>query len=256
LAVREGIANEEQLRRVQLRDKTKQAHFDVAAYCRVNETLDPEHYNLFIPDLYKTGWKASQHSSDVLAERTADKVEARRQQALAIGLGQLMLLPSNVSEIVDELLPKVASLLATNMLYVGVCRYDEGPNFDREVVRWAALDGGCLPAITARDGTVIKCKKPGCRIKLEAQGFRMEAIWRSMLYCNVRSVETGLHVALTASPNRLWRCNGTGSYRNRPEQIKTQLDEQWVCCVFVAYAPVSLQQNFDFAPSLPLFADR
>jgi hypothetical protein len=72
---------------------------------------------------------------------------------------------------------------------------------------------------------------------------------QNVLYVNVRQVETALHVAFKDCPNRLWRHNGAGSYKNRPEQIKEQLEQAWPCSVFVAYAPLSLKQNFVFAPS-------
>jgi hypothetical protein len=60
-AVRNGSANAEQARTVRLDHKTNQEYNDLVAYCRVNEKLDEERYRMFIPDMYKTGWKASQH---------------------------------------------------------------------------------------------------------------------------------------------------------------------------------------------------
>ncbi len=65
-----------------------------------------------------------------------------------------------------------------NFGYIGVTKYQMGVGrgFDREVVKWAAVDGGCLPALTARDKTIapLMCKKSGCRRHLEALGFKIE----------------------------------------------------------------------------------
>ena len=77
-------------------------------------------------------------------------------------------------------------------------------------------------------------------------------LYRNMLVCNARMVETGLHKALWDNRNRLWRCIGAGSYYNRPEQIKEQLKNAVIATVFVVYAPVTLQHRFRFASSLPL----
>ncbi len=148
----------------------------------------------------------------------------------------------------------VAELSVRNMIYVGVTKFTVGSRgFNSEVVRWAAVDGGCRPALTARDGSApIMCQRIGCREQLEVLGFTIKVLYHNVLYCNLRQVETALHVALKDCPNRLWRCAGTGSYRNRPEQIREQLEQAWLGSVFVAYAPLSLKDNFEFAPSLPL----
>jgi hypothetical protein len=148
----------------------------------------------------------------------------------------------------------VIELSALNMIYIGVTKYTMGARgFNREMVRWAAVDGGCLPALTARDGSAsLMCKWKGGREQLEALGFNIQVLYQNVLYCNLRQVETALHVALKDCPNRLWRYTGCGGYRNRPEQIEEQLEQACLGSVFVAYAPLSLQQNFKFAPSLPL----
>ena len=57
-------------------------HFE--AYIMLNTAIDPK---FFILDLYKTGWRGAQRRADVKAERTAEKVEARQQAALRLGLG-------------------------------------------------------------------------------------------------------------------------------------------------------------------------
>ena len=75
-------------------------------------------------------------------------------------------------------------------------------------------------------------------------------LYQNVLYVNIRQVETALHVAFKDCPNHLWRNAGSGSYRNRPEQIQEQLEQAWLGSVFIAYAPLYLKQNFDFAPSL------
>ncbi len=194
----------------------------------------------------------------MLSERTQSKIEARRLAALVLGLGHNILTQPRVQDIVNFLVAtKVATLMEQNFGYIGVTKYQMGGRgFDREVVRWAAVDGGCLPALTARDKTIapLMCRKSGCRRRLEALGFTIEVLYHNVLYCNIRSVETGLHVALKDSPNRLWRCAGSGSYRNRPEQIQQQIDQAWLGSVFIVYAPISLKHTFEFAPSLPLHA--
>ena len=255
-AVQDGTATEDQTRRVLLMRQTKQGYADLARYCWANDNLDPNYYS-FVPDLYKTGWKARQLQNDVLSECTQSKIEARRLAALELGLGNNILTQPCVQAIVNFLkATKVAMLMEQNFGYIGVTKYQMGVGrgFDREVVRWAAVDGGCLPALTARDKTIapLMCKKSGCRRHLEALGFTIEVLYHNVLCCNIRSVETGLHVALKDSPNRLWRCTGSGSYRNRPEQIQEQIAEAWLGCVFIVYAPISLKHTFEFAPSLPL----
>jgi hypothetical protein len=259
-AVRGGCATEEQARIVHLHRHTNQEYADLAAYCRVNDKMDPADYRCFIPDLYKTGWKACQHQSDERAERTQDKIEARcdtvvRLLCVKLGVGSTILQRCEVAPIVTGLMTEtVAELSEVNMLYFGVTKFTVGSRgFNSEVVRWAAVDGGCLPALTARDGSApIMCKRTGCREQLEMLGFTIKVLYQNVLYCNLRQVEIALHVALKDCPNRLWRYTGSGSYRNRPEQIQEQLDQAWLGSVFVAYAPLSLKHNFDFAPSLPL----
>jgi hypothetical protein len=75
-AVTDGCATVEQERQVFLERQTKVEYQDLVAYCRVNEKLAPDFYDCFVPDLYKTGWKAAQHQNDVLSERTQEKIEA------------------------------------------------------------------------------------------------------------------------------------------------------------------------------------
>jgi hypothetical protein len=256
-AVRGGRATDDQARKVLLHRRTNQEYADLTAYCRVNEKMDPDYYHCFIPDLYKTGWKACQHQSDDRAERTQAKIEARRQAAVDLGVGSTILQRCEAALIVTGLMTEtVFDLSEDNMLYIGVTKYTVGGRgFDSEVVRWAAVDGGCRPALTARDGSApIMCKRRGCRDQLEKLGFTIQVLYQNVLYCNLRQVETALHVALKDCPNRLWRYAGAGGYRNRPEQIREQLDQAWLGSVFVAYAPLSLKNKFDFAPSLPLNA--
>jgi hypothetical protein len=171
------------------------------------------------------------------------------------GIGSTILQRFEVAQIVTDLsTATVKELLDHNMVYGGVTKYTIGSRgFNSEVVRWAAVDGGCLPALIARNGSApIMCKRKGSREQLEALGFTIQVLYQNVLYVNIRQVETALHVAFKDHPNRLWRCTGSGSYKNRPEQIQEQLDQAWLGSVFVAYAPLSLKQNFDFAPSLPL----
>jgi hypothetical protein len=255
-AVRGGCATEEQARKVLLHRRTDQEYADLAAFCRVNEKMAPDTYSCFIPDLYKTGWLACQHQLAEKAERTEAKIEARRQEAARLGVGSTILQRCEVSPIVTGLMTEsVADLSVRNMLYVGVTKYTVGSRgFNKEVVRWAAVDGGCRPALTARDGSApLMYKRRGCRERLEALGFTIQVLYHNVLYCNLRQVETALHVALKDCPNRLWRRAGSGSYSNRPEQIREQLEQAWLGCVFVVYAPLSLKDNFEFAPTLPLF---
>ena len=126
------------------------------------------------------------------------------------------------------------------MLYIGVTKYDvDGRGFNKEVVRWAAMDGGCLPALTARNGSALMCNKLGCREQLEELGFTIQVLYQDRLYCNLRSVETALYVALKHCSNRLWRFNGAGSYRNCPEQIQEQLDQAWLISTSRRVCPLS-----------------
>ena len=156
--------------------------------------------------------------------------------------------------VVDELLPHMKDIMHLNFGYVGISRYDEGgEGFEREVVRSFAVDGGCAPSLVVRDGSIVlECKRKGGFKKLKDLGFHVEVLYRNMLVCNARMVETGLHKALWDNRNRLWRCIGAGSYYNRPEQIKEQLKNAVIATVFVVYAPVTLQHRFRFASSLPL----
>ncbi len=257
-AVRGGCATEDQARKVLLHRRTDQSYDDLGAYCRVNEKMDPEYYRYFVQDLYKTGWKAcQQHQGDVSAERTRDKIDARRQAALDRGAGSTILQRCEVAQIVTGLMTATVTGMSQRcMLYVGVTKYTVGARgFNSEVVRWAAVDGGCRPALTARNGSSpLMCKRVGCREQLEVLGFTIRVLYQNVLYCNLRQVETDIHVALKDCPNRLRRYTGTGSYRNRPEQIEEQLAQAWLGSVFVAYAPLSNKHNCKFAPSLPLCA--
>ncbi len=164
-AVRGGCATEEQAI-VHLHRQTNQEYADLAAYCRVNDKMDPADYRCFIPDLYKTGWKACQHQADERAERTQDKIEARRQAAVKLGVGSTILQRCEVAPIVTGLMTEtVLDLSEVNMLYFGVTKFAVGSRgFNSEVVRWAAVDGGCLRALIARDGSApIMCKRTGSR---------------------------------------------------------------------------------------------
>ncbi len=110
-----------------------------------------------------------------------------------------------------------------------------------------------LPSLVVRDGSVVlTCKKKGSLQKLQDLGFRVEVLYRNMLVCNVRMVETALHYALWGNRHRLWRVAGAGSYYNRPAQIQEQLEHAVVATVFVVYAPVALKHRFQFADGLPL----
>jgi hypothetical protein len=84
--------------------RTKQEYADLAAFCRVNERMAPDDYSLFIPDLYKTGWIACNHQSDVSAERTREKIETRRQEALRLGVGSDVLKQDEVAIVVTDLM--------------------------------------------------------------------------------------------------------------------------------------------------------
>jgi hypothetical protein len=97
-AVQDGTATEDQTRRVLLMRQTKQGYADLARYCWANDNLDPTYYS-FVPDLYKTGWKARQLQNDVLSERTQSKIEARRLAALKLGLGDNILTQPCVQDI-------------------------------------------------------------------------------------------------------------------------------------------------------------
>jgi hypothetical protein len=253
-AVRNGCATDEQQRMVVLKRNTEREYRDLDAFCRVNEARDTDYFEFFVPDLYKTGRTYSKHRADVKAERTVHKVEARRLAAVALGLGDKILLRHEVQAIVDGLKPRVMQLMKSNMAYIGITRFEEGGNgFNREVVRSFAVDGGCTPSLVVRDGSVvIKCHHLGCLEKLQDLGFRVEVLYRNMLVCNVRSVETGLHYAFWHNASRLWRVPGAGSYYNRPKQIQEQLEHAVIATVFIVYAPLTLLHRFKFASGLPL----
>jgi hypothetical protein len=216
--------------------------------------MDKVYFEFFIPDLYKTGLKYSKHRADVKAERTFAKVEARRLAAVALGLGNTILLRHEVQAVVAGLITHLVPLMASNMVYIGITRFEEGgEGFNREVVRSFAVDGGCTPSLLVRDGSVVlQCKRLGGLEQLKALGFHVQVLYRNMLVCNVRSVETALHSALWDNVNRLWRVPGAGSYYNRPEQIQEQLKHAVIATVFVVYAPVALKHRFQFARGLPL----
>jgi hypothetical protein len=254
LAVGNEHANAEQQRIVALKRNTEREYRDLDAFCRATEAMDKNYFEFFVPDLYKTGIKYSKHRADVKAERTCVKVEARRLADVALGLGDRILLRHEVQAIVSGLLTYLMHLMVSNMAYIGITRFEEGGvRYEQEVVRSFAVDGSCTPSLVVRDGSVvIKCRRQGELRKLEALGFPVEVLYRNMLVCNVRSVETALHYALWDNANRLWRVPGAGSYYNRPEQIKEQLDHAVIASVFVVYAPLTLQPRLQFASGLPL----
>ena len=86
--MRLGRSTGEQQRAVSLKRRTEREHRDVDAYVQVNTAINPK---MCIPDLYKTGWRGAQHRADVKAERTVAKVEARRLEAVVLGLGDAIL---------------------------------------------------------------------------------------------------------------------------------------------------------------------
>ena len=210
-AVRQGCATGEQQRAVSLKRRTEREYRDVDVYVQVNTAIDPK---MFIPDLYKTGWRGARHRADMKAERTVAKVEARRLAAVTLGLGDAILTSHQVQPVVDELLSHVEEIMQSNFGCVGITRYEEGgAGFESEVVRSFAVDGGCAPSLVVRDGSIVlECKRKGGLKKLMDLGFRVEVLYRNKLVCNVRMVETGLHYALWGNRNRLWRHNGAGSY--------------------------------------------
>ncbi len=256
MAAKNGTASEEQLRGIALKRNTEKEYRDLDALCRVNEVMDKNYFAFFIDDLYKTGLRYSKHRADVKAERTFAKVEARRLAAVALGLGDEILLRHEVQAIVTRLMLRLVYLMESNMAYIGITRFEEGGlGFEREVVRSFAVDGGCAPSLVVRDGSVVlQCKRLGELKKLEALGFCVEVLYRNMLVCNVRSVETALHHALWDNVNRLWRVPGAGSYYNRPAQLQEQLNHAVIASVFVVYAPLTMQHRFKFASGLPLAA--
>ena len=186
--VRNGCANAEQQRMVAVKRNQERAYRDMDAFCRVNEAMDKVYFEFFIPDLYKTGLKYSKHRADVKAERTFAKVEARRLAAVTLGLGNTILLRHEVQAVVAGLITNLVTLMASNMVYIGITRFEEGgEGFNREVVRSFAVDGGCTPSLLVRDGSVVlQCKRLGGLEQLKALGFRAEVLYRSMLVCNVR----------------------------------------------------------------------
>jgi hypothetical protein len=170
-AVKAGSADDQQARRVQLKAQTAREYADCNAFCRVNEQLDSEFFKDSIPDEYKGGLRNDQNRADILAERTQDKVEARRQAAAEAGIGSTILQPFEVAQIVTDLSTATVNQLSDlNMFYVGVTKYTIGSRgFNREVVRWAAVDGGCLPALTARDGSApIMCNRTSAQQVLQS----------------------------------------------------------------------------------------
>ena len=150
----------------------------------------------------------------------------------------------------------MAKLMKTNMAYLGISKFEEGGHgWNGEAVRSFAVDGGCVPSLTVRDGSVtLRCKRRGGLQALRTLGFQVEVLYRNLLYCNAHSVETALQTACWDSPNRLWRCNGAGSYLNRPHQIQEQLKNAVISTVFIVYAPLTLRHRFLFARNLPLYA--
>ena len=145
------------------------------------------------------------------------------------GIGSTILQRFEVAQIVTDLsTATVKELLDHNMVYGGVTKYTIGSRgFNSEVVRWAAVDGGCLPALIARNGSApIMCKRKGSREQLEALGFTIQVLYQNVLYVNIRQVETALHVAFKDHPNRLWRCTGSGG--NNWAKVRVEGKD---CCV-------------------------
>ena len=78
-------------------------------------------------------------------------------------MGNTILLRHEVQAIVAGLITHLVPLMASNMAYIGITRFEErGKGFNREVVRSFAVDGGCTPSLVVRDGSVVlKCKHSG-----------------------------------------------------------------------------------------------
>lgn len=164
---------------VALKHNTEREYRDLDAFGRVNNAMDKDYFQFFIPDLYKTGLTYSKHSADVKVERTQQKVENRRLRAVALGLGNKILLGHEVQivqAIVDGLMPRVMQLMDSNMAYIGITRFEEdGDGFNREVVRSFAVDGGCTPSLVVRDGSVVlKCGRIGVRCNKSEQQTSVE----------------------------------------------------------------------------------
>jgi hypothetical protein len=187
--------------------------------------------------------------------RTQDKVEARRQEALRLGVGSTLLQRCEVEQIVTGLMTAtVTELSVRNMIYVGATKFTVGGlGFNKEVVRWAAVAPYTPRAMEAPHSCVKGLDVANCWRRSDSPSKCCIRTCCIAACVRLRQVETAIHVALKDCPNRLWSYTGSGSCRNRPEQIQEQLEQAWLGSVFVAYAPLFLKHNFEFAPSLPLF---
>jgi hypothetical protein len=252
-SVKAGSADDQQARRVQLKAQTSREYTDCTAFCRVNEQLDPKFFKESIPDDYKGGHRRAQNQADISAERTQDKVEARRLLVQQQGLGDQLYDSATVNSIVAELTPIVEGSMQSHMLYLGATMYDEdGQGFSEEVVRFASMDGGCQPAFTLKQGPEITSSSG--RMLLHSVGFQFKVLHKSRLYCNIRRIETAIHTKLKMHTNRLWHISGSGSYRNRPDEIREQLDLCRISSLFITFAPLTIMHRLSFHPNLPLCA--
>ena len=66
-------------------------------------------------------------------------------------------------------------IMQSNFGYVGITMFEEeGAGFESEVVRSFAVDGGCVPSLTVRDGSVtLRRKRRGGLQELRSLGFQV-----------------------------------------------------------------------------------
>jgi hypothetical protein len=67
--------------------------------------------------------------------------------------------------------------------------------------------------------------------------FQVMELHSSTQYCDVRKLETCIHVALHDQPGRLWLGRGCGAFLDKLSDVKTQIDSGSISSLFLIYAP-------------------
>ena len=106
---------------------------------------------------------------------------------MALGLGNTILLRHEVQAIVDRLVMHLVTLMASNMVYIGITRFEEGGGGIQSRGGEVVCSGWKLHPFTrgARWKRSAAVQAPGwfgkVVTKLQALGFRVEVLYRNML---------------------------------------------------------------------------
>jgi hypothetical protein len=237
-AVAAGTANERQANRHAVAVRGQRSHNDLAALLRVLESLDPEEFAQ-VPDHLKIGLNNHRLSNLRAAGKTEDQNNARPELIAGVAYREHFAPYSDIQmdAALAPMLTRVEAILAENLGYLGMTtRSDQG--FDFEVAAWvsSARAQQYAPAVTHLDGTLFQNRQA-----LEAFGFQVEILHQHQFAYNCRVLETKIHRAFQASPNRLWRLwrkVGSGSYFLKEKDLQNQIEFSLISSVFIVFAPL------------------